>query len=288
MQIQIQHPSTGKTKSFNYSHFLANKDLEFDKEILVDCNRGVYDFIAKGDEIIVDKHEIYDKEKAVSFDKGRRYEGIKENKKTNQFAFFKKIINEQGTDGPVLSVGCGTMYWEKRLDSDLVFFPLDISKHMLREAIDKHRTKFGIHANGANLPFADNEFSLSFCIDSLPENFYGNKHAQNTRKKILLEMNRVTKPGGKILLLLPNSMKTKFINTVKLKKFRGIPNDEYGFYPNNLKNELIDLGFEIEHFSYRMSLGPFRSQRLINYWNSLISFFRINFLGSIFAVIKVK
>ena len=48
-------------------------------------------------------------------------------------------------------------------------------------------------------------------------------------------MERVTKPGGKLLLLLPNSMKTKFINLIKLKKIRGIPNDEYGFSLSILK-----------------------------------------------------
>ena len=41
MQIKLKHPSTGKTQGFNYSHFLTNKELEFDKETSITCNRGI-------------------------------------------------------------------------------------------------------------------------------------------------------------------------------------------------------------------------------------------------------
>ena len=50
----------------------------------------VYDFNDR-DEVLVDKHEIYDKIKSTSFDKDRRYEGIKEKKRQINLPFSKKL-----------------------------------------------------------------------------------------------------------------------------------------------------------------------------------------------------
>ena len=63
--------------------------------------------------------------------------------------------------------------------------------------------------------------------------------------------------------------------------------DEYGFLPRELYDELVRMGFEIDHYSYKMCVSPFRGRELITFWNSLISFLRLNFLGMIFIVIKV-
>ncbi len=278
MNINISSPQTGRRKDFAMAHFQSNHKLNFGNNDFVNCNSGVYSCIDSDNKV------HYDNESSIKFDTFNRKSSLDKIKKAyNSLYSFRKEIRDNCIQGPILSLGCGTMYFDSKLITELPFVPLDISKFMLQVAVKKGRSKFGIEADGTNLPFGDNQFELTYCIDGLPGPSYGTE-SQQLREKMLNEMQRVTIRGGRIVLLLPNKNKAIFTNTIKLRPF---PQYNYGFSPSRLYDELVGMGFEIDSYAYTMYLCPFRSKELINLWNSLASFFRLNFLGMIFIVIKV-
>ncbi len=231
-----------------------NKQLKFENSNIVNCVDRIYRFIDLDDEDIA-----YGREQSAKFDDNQRGFGIEEEKKTNAFSFFQKEIIDKCVQGPILSVGCGTMYFDKRISTDLLLVPLDKSRFMLEYAVRRGRTKFAIEADATSLPFGDNQFELTYCIDGLPGELHSGPESRFIREKLLNEMLRVTVKGrGRIVLLLPNRNKTKFLNIIKFKQFKRVQKGEYGFSPGRLYDELIGMGFEIDHYSYKMCICPFR------------------------------
>lgn len=276
--IEIRDPDNGEVQRVEIALLLDGAEFSINGRSFFSQN-GIYSFIEK-------EKSGWNKERSIKYDKTNRSAGINELKKSNQFNFFQDFINRCNT-GPILSVGCGTMYWDQRLKTNLPLIPLDSSFHMLEKAILEKRTRFGMHADGKDLPFADNQFELTYCIDALPENWY-DKEGDKARKRMIREMFRVTRPNAKVILLLPNMLKARFVNLVKLKKLRKRKADAHGFHPREICEEVKCLGSGNLELSYKMCVTPFHSQKLINLTDRIAAFLNLNFLGMIQIVAEKK
>ena len=100
----------------------------------------------------------------------------------------------------VLDVCCGTgsviLSFTKEIP-DILAVGYDFSHGMLHKAKEKvlsHKVSF-IMGNAASMSFADNSFDIVCCSHAL----YELKGAD--RKKALMEMRRVVKPNGKVLIM---------------------------------------------------------------------------------------
>ncbi|MGQ9701994.1 MAG: class I SAM-dependent methyltransferase, partial [bacterium] len=115
---------------------------------------------------------------------------------------FFKHVNFNGISR-CLDIGCGVGWALHYIFStgnvkDGIFVGLDISKKAIYLA--KNIMKFDVNllvGNGENLPFPDNYFDLVFSLGTI-------EHFSNPDKG-LEEIKRVTRRGGKILLVVPNS-----------------------------------------------------------------------------------
>jgi len=130
----------------------------------------------------------------------------------------------------VAVIGCGGgREFEYLLKKQIILVGVDFSRGMLdkaKEKIQKLAKHFSdrkllsyvslIQADAANLPFGDSEFDLVFCLASL--NYFPNY------EKSLLEMNRVVKPGGKVIVTVINRWElSAFVKRIPsvLKIFKG-------------------------------------------------------------------
>ncbi len=106
------------------------------------------------------------------------------------------FIKAHTTPGPTLDVGCGTGKFTERVrDAGYDVIGSDYSQGML-DVMEQVRPGIpGVQASGTDLPFPDDMFTLTYCIAVM--HHIADRDAVH---KTLLEMVRVTKPGGRILI----------------------------------------------------------------------------------------
>lgn len=148
--------------------------------------------------------ELYDK---VASDPNRSNIIKRENR--NHFKKINKIIHLLDIkDGDrILEIGCGSgIHAKALLDSKKIKYSgIDISQGMInetRERLRNHKDIFLKISDGEHLPYKDNIFDGVFCCSSL--------HHMPQPDKVIKEMKRILKPGGRIALMEPN--KYFFIN----------------------------------------------------------------------------
>ena len=101
-----------------------------------------------------------------------------------------------GRKATVLEIGCGAAELLEHLKIDMSYTGLDPSESVID--IDKQRfpTQAFVVGFAENLPFPDNSFDLIFSAQTL--------QSFSQPKRSLLEMKRVLKPRGKVILIAPN------------------------------------------------------------------------------------
>ena len=115
------------------------------------------------------------------------------------------ICNELSKYGKILDVGCGIGSFEKNLPS-LNIIGLDVSEEMLEEA-RKRSDKTFIQGNVEELQFQDSIFDAVFTVTTL--------EFLDDYKKAVTEISRVTKPQGKIVVMMLNTKSEYFRENVK-------------------------------------------------------------------------
>ena len=143
-----------------FKHLRDNKSLNFSSNEKIISESGIYSFGEFPTE--------YDDKKSKIFDSHNRAEHKDEARKKKVINFFQERAIDNCLEGPILSVGAGTLYWDSKLAINKNFIPLDISRGMLQVAINKKRTNLAFHADGTSLPFDNNQFELTYCLDGLP------------------------------------------------------------------------------------------------------------------------
>lgn len=112
------------------------------------------------------------------------------------------MLKELGSAGRALDAGCGEGYvLSKMVSPDAV--GLDISRTAIERA-SKASDATLVLGDAERMPFSDSYFDAAICSETL-------EHTVNPRR-VVEELSRVVRPGGKIILSTPNE---KLINTIK-------------------------------------------------------------------------
>ena len=151
-------------------------------------------------------------------------------------------------------IGCGNgknMLYR----NDLVNYGCDFSKNLVNICLKKNLNV--VYGNILDIPFETDTFDYTMCIAVI--------HHLSTvenRKKAIEELIRVTKTGGKILILVwaleqPEDSKRKFIKQENMVKWKGKTGDTiadryyYVFKENELES-LINDKYHIEKSFYEL------------------------------------
>ena len=110
----------------------------------------------------------------------------------------EKYMKPEITNKVVLDVGCGTGRWLRLFDKYAKeIIGLDLSPNQLEFAKNKTKAKL-ICADASNMPLEDNYFDIIYATWALSTI---KDLTLTTQGKVLDEMERVLKPGGKIILV---------------------------------------------------------------------------------------
>lgn len=106
------------------------------------------------------------------------------------------FIIDHATPGPTLDVGCGTGVLAERVtDAGFAVTGLDPFPGMLQVLHRKRPEIPLVVGSGVDLPFPDNSFVLTYCVAVM------HHVAEPAAVRLtLMEMARVTRPGGKVLI----------------------------------------------------------------------------------------
>ena len=105
-------------------------------------------------------------------------------------------IRRHTAPGVALDVGCGTGRLAERLvEIGYRVVALDTSRGMLHQLRQRHPGFPTVAASGERLPFPDATFALTYCVAVM-------HHVAEPEavRRTLMEMARVTRPGGRVLV----------------------------------------------------------------------------------------
>jgi ubiquinone/menaquinone biosynthesis C-methylase UbiE len=175
---------------------------------------------------------------SLDYDTIRYYRPFSEN---YQDEWFKKMVQLINKKGVILDNGCGVGQLSKFFPAeDIVGY--DISQGMLDKA--KNKLQYLIQGDSQLLPFRDEVFDIVVCRSLL-------HHLPNPHTA-LLEMNRVLKPHGELVLTEPiDTILSRFPR--KLVKKSGHFSELHRDFKSHELIELIELKFtvaKIEYFGY--------------------------------------
>jgi len=109
-----------------------------------------------------------------------------------------KIFNEK-KNSLLLDIGCGSGAFSEKLGSVFKVVGIDISEEMIGVAKQNtHKNIEYIVADTEKLPFENDSFDIVFVAGTL-------HHCVSILSKVINEISRVTKSGGKIFIMEPHS-----------------------------------------------------------------------------------
>ncbi len=166
----------------------------------------------------------------------------------------------------VLDLGCGSgRLYQLFQDLSIKYIGVDQSKKQLQNAEKKYPAAKLIISEMRNLPFADNEFNVIYCIAT-----FHHLPSKESRLEALAEMKRVLKLGGRVIFTNWNLFSKSAAKTVEKGKWkikRGSEADffvpwmssdgkvlgdryYYGYRPRELKELFQSAGFFMEEHYY--------------------------------------
>jgi SAM-dependent methyltransferase len=164
--------------------------------------------------------------------------------------FMRNIERDLSADSKILEAGCGTGQTLSLLSKRHETYGLDISGAAIRLA--KDHCRYPLLGSIFNIPCRKNTFDLVY-NSGVIEHF---KYPSNV--EAVREMARVTKPYGKVIIIVPNS----FCLWYKTGKFIAImtKNFEFGYEedysPNRIKEIIARAGLTIEKIFGLQVLPP--------------------------------
>ena len=144
---------------------------------------------------------------------------------------------------------------------------------------DEVNEKFNfVHGDATQMPFEDNSFDVVMCfstIDHIP--------TAEGREKAIAEMARVCKPGGHVIITVPNSWNLPYVvwsrwMQYKNKAFFGY---EYQFSPLQIKGYMKKYGIQPQKFASNFMLTPSVWLKPLSILDWLLRYFgyRMGYLG---------
>ena len=171
--------------------------------------------------------------------------------------FHKFILGklEAKDGGKLLDVACGKGYLlRKAREMGFETHGLDLSDKALEKAKEIAPEATLVQGSAEALPFKDNEFDYVTCIGSV-------EHFLNPGKGVA-EMARVAKPGGRVLIYVPNEYWVWFVLRAWLKGKKPTQHQDNTIFMayEGWKELLESSGLEIErtlphHFPFDSNLG---------------------------------
>jgi SAM-dependent methyltransferase len=172
-----------------------------------------------------------------------------------------KLLHHAGIDGAdVLNMGCflplDEIVYAHRVESwtatdlgqDTIRAAEEIARRHLSDSLFE-RLRFEV-ADGTQLPYPDGSFdvTVSFStVDHVP--------TAEGRQRFVDEMARVTRPGGRVVLTVPNRWHRGYAKSPK-------PFYEYGFSPLEVRRMVRSTGLEITRFTSSAEI-PVLAPRLL-------------------------
>jgi len=137
----------------------------------------------------------------------------------------------------ILDIGCGTGAFlsdiRKKI-KNIKCYGIDISKDAI--SLNKDKNISLLQADMENLPYKNNSFSAIFSLGTV-------EHSPNT-EKILKEVYRVLKPGGRVLITVPNKISFFHITkNIKMLFGKWDLGYEKSFSPRHFRKLLENAGF---------------------------------------------
>ncbi|HPS23938.1 MAG TPA: class I SAM-dependent methyltransferase [Methanoregulaceae archaeon] len=164
--------------------------------------------------------------------------------------FIQGIDRSLPEGSTVLEAGCGTGQTLARLSSRHETVGLDISRAALNLA--RSNCKNPVHGSIFEIPFRDNMFDLVY-NSGVIEHF-----VDPTNVNAIREMARVTKPSGRVIIIVPNTLclwyKTGKSIAVMMKNFEFGYEEDYT--PERLKNATMRAGLVVEQMFGLQVLPP--------------------------------
>lgn len=179
------------------------------------------------------------------------------NKRIN--VIFNELLVEDITERKLLDAGCGTGWFSKAaVERGAIVTSMDIGENLLEQVSRKCNSQ-RVVGSILNIPFPDETFDIvmsSEVIEHVPD-----------PDKAIVELFRVLKKGGTLILTTPNKswyFAIWIANTFKLRPYQGLENWT-GWW--EMKRKLKAIGFnEIEMSGIHMF--PF----VFNWFNPILDF----------------
>lgn len=147
---------------------------------------------------------------------------------------FDKLLKGNNYGKQLLEIGCGTGHWSEYFSGKgFDVTGVDISEKMIKKADEKNipNCRFQI-ADGQKLGFSDNSFDIAAAVTTL-------EFAEEP-EKMISEMRRCVKPGGKLLFGVLNSLSS--YNRKRREKTESIYASAKLFSPGQLEDLLGRFG----------------------------------------------
>ena len=164
---------------------------------------------------------------------GPLYSEIYQHRDEDEARAAVSMLLSRGMVGPVLDIGCGTGRHMAALERDgLLAFGLDLSSHLLREAVIRPAGKV-VRGDMRQLPFADASFGSALSMFTT----FGYFADAAENRRVLTEAARVVRPGGLLAVdyfnpvrtlagLAPES--TRFVGRYEVVERRRVETDSRG------------------------------------------------------------
>lgn len=161
----------------------------------------------------------------------------------------------------VIDVGCGDgslIAFCARQGSEVIFVDRDearlaVTEKQVRES-PAHAYQ-GIHSDCDPIPLADDTGDVVICTEVL-------EHVDDPRR-FLAELVRIAKPGGQLLISVPDARSEKLVGATAPAAYFEPPNHIRVFAEGELKQLAIEAGLQIEHEQW---FGSFWSMYLALSW----------------------
>jgi SAM-dependent methyltransferase len=208
------------------------------------------------------------------------------------------LLDQAAIDGAtVLNVGCFYPIDEimfvhrvaRWVATDLGEETVRVAEAAAREALSEElfgRLAFAV-ADGTALPFEDGSFDVVVSmstVDHVPE--------PASRQRFINEMARVTGPGGRVVITVPNRWSRGYAQRAKLDPGSAPVFYEYCFSPLEFRRMVTDAGLRISRFTSSSEVHAFAPRPvlptidrrpLLATWNALARYF-----GARMGVLAIK
>jgi len=167
---------------------------------------------------------------------------------------FDKLLQTNNQGKQLLEAGCGTGHWSEYFSSKgFEVTGIDVSENMIKKANEKDipNCRFQL-ADGQSLSFVDNSFDIAVAVTTI-------EFAEEP-EKMISEMARCVKPGGKLLFGVLNSLSS--CNRKREKRAESVYAHAKLFSPEQLKTLLERFG------TVRITTAGFVPQNKWFIWSS--------------------